>query len=64
MTGGVSHERRKMAPDSETSVQVYVHSNQIKADTERYVSKGHGSNWLLVVGRNGSVLVVVDGQRP
>ena len=66
MTGGVSHERRKMVPDSETSIQIYVHSIQIKTDTERYVGKRHGNgcSWLLVVGRNVSVVVVGGGQRP
>ena len=64
MTGGVSHERRKMVPDSETGIQIYVHSIQKKTDTERYVGRGHGCSWLLVIGRNVSVVVVGDGQRP
>ena len=66
MTGGVSHERRKMVPDSETRTQRNVHRIQIikKTDTKRYVGKRHGCSRLLVVGRNVSVVVVGDGQRP
>ena len=65
MTGGVSHERRKMVPDSETSIQIHVQSRQIKTDTG-YVGKRHGNgcSWLLVIGRNVSVVVVGGGQRP
>ena len=58
MTGGVSHERKK------DGIQIYVHSIQIKTDTERYVGRGHGCSWLLVIGRSVSVVVVGGGQRP
>ena len=35
-----------------------------RTDTKRYVGKRHGCSRLLVVGRNVSVVVVGDGQRP